>query len=134
VLLPVPEKTRLFDTYKVSKRIEQDISAVCGAYGIQLDNGTITRARICYGGMAETPRRATKCEAALTGQPWNRDTIEAAAHAMASDFTPISDVRASADYRLRVAQNLLLRFYLEHGGVDYPVRIMQRGEPGRVGA
>jgi xanthine dehydrogenase small subunit len=134
VLLPVPEKTRLFDTYKVSKRIEQDISAVCGAYGIQLDNGTITRARICYGGMAETPRRATKCEAALTGQPWNRDTIEAAAHAMASDFTPISDVRASADYRLRVAQNLLLRFYLEHGDVDYPVRIMQRGEPGRVGA
>jgi xanthine dehydrogenase small subunit len=123
ILLPEPPGNRLFGTYKVSKRIEQDISAVCGGFGVDLEEGRVVDARVCYGGMAETPRRATACEAALRGRPWARQTIDDAMAAMASDFTPITDVRASAPYRMQVAQNLLLRFYLEHGGADYPVRL-----------
>ena len=126
VLLPIPEKGRLFDTYKISKRIEQDISAVCGAFSIRMDNAFISDARVAFGGMAETPKRAIGCEQTLLGKPWNDQTISAAMQALATDFTPITDMRASAGYRMRVAQNLLQRFYLENSGAPYPVRLGQR--------
>jgi xanthine dehydrogenase small subunit len=134
LMLPVPEPEMRFGTYKVSKRSEQDISAVCGAYGIWLDNGRITRARVCYGGMAETPRRAAACERSLLNQPWDRATIENAMTALSADFTPITDVRAGAGYRMRVAQNLLLRFYLENSTAPYPVRLGGHGGGARPDA
>ncbi|MGH1454069.1 MAG: xanthine dehydrogenase small subunit [Paracoccaceae bacterium] len=105
-----------FRAYKLSKRMEQDISAVCGAFNITREGGQITAARIAFGGMAATPKRASQTEAALTGKPWSHGTIETAMQAMAQDFTPMSDMRASAGYRMKAAQNMLLRCYLESTG------------------
>jgi len=134
VILPVPDPDRLFATYKVSKRFEQDISAVCGAFSLHLENGTIRDARVCFGGMAEIPKRARVCEKTLNGSPWNQRTIDGAMRALAEDFAPITDMRASAEYRMRVAQNLLQRFYLEHSAQAYPVRLSRRFEADRVDA
>lgn len=122
IKLPNPPDSQLFATYKISKRFEQDISALCGAFVLQVEDGQITNARVCFGGMAGTPKRATHCETALIGQPFVQQTISAGMHAMRDDYTPMSDMRASANYRMQVAQNLLQRFYLEHSDVDYPVR------------
>ena len=123
ILLPVPLGDQLFATYKVSKRFEQDISAVCGAFSLRIENGTIKNARVCFGGMAEIPKRAMACEQALNGSSWNLETINQAMQAMLEDFTPLTDMRASAQYRMRVAQNLLQRFFLEHTAKPYPVRL-----------
>jgi xanthine dehydrogenase small subunit len=128
VLLPIPDPGRLFATYKISKRIEQDISAVCAAFSVRVDNDVISDARVAYGGMAEIPKRAIGCEQALLGKPWSNQTISVAMQELATDFTPITDMRASASYRMRVAQNLLHRFYLENSGVPYPVRLGQQHE------
>ena len=111
------ETTEHFRCYKIAKRYDQDISAVCGAYWLQLDAGTVTDARICYGGMAAIPQRATRCEAALRGGPWNEATVAAAIAALEEDYRPLTDLRASSAYRRRVAGNLLQRFYLETGGI-----------------
>ena len=102
-----------FRVYKVSKRIEQDISAVCGAFGVTIAEGVVQTCRIGLGGMAATPVRARNTEAALLGQPWCEATIRSAMTILAAEFQPISDMRASAAYRSRVAGNLLLRFFLE---------------------
>ncbi len=123
ILLPVPAEDQLFATYKISKRFEQDISAVCGAFCLQIENAIITNARICFGGMAETPKRTRACEQALNGNTWGQETINHAMQAMAGDFTPLTDMRASASYRMRVAQNLLQRFFLENTSNPYPVRL-----------
>ena len=101
-------------SYKWSKRIDQDISAVCAAFALRIDDGLVASARIAFGGMAAVPARARQTEAALVGHAWTGATIEAAVATLALDFTPISDMRASADYRLRAAGNLLRRFHLEH--------------------
>ena len=106
-------------TYKVSKRFDQDISALCGAFAVKLEGSKIADARVAFGGMAAVPKRAERCEAALEGSDLSDDTIARAAAELARDFTPISDARASADYRAHVAGNLLKRFYLE----------VARGEP-----
>ena len=103
-------------SYKISKRFDQDISALCAAFAIDLERGVIRSARIAFGGMAATPKRAAACEAALRGKVWSDAVCEQAAAALASDYTPISDMRASAAYRLKVAQNLLRKFRLETGG------------------
>lgn len=129
IRLPVPPENQLFATYKVSKRFEQDISALCGAFAVQVEDSTISNARICFGGMAETPKRATACEQALVGKTWSQETINEAMQAMLMDFTPLTDMRASASYRMRVAQNLLQRFFLEHTAVPYPVRLGLRHAP-----
>jgi xanthine dehydrogenase small subunit len=123
VLIPYPSVDQNFRSYKISKRIEQDISAVCGAFSLELQNGTVNAARVCYGGMAATPKRATHCESALIGNAWCEQTIAQAMQSLEKDFSPISDMRASASYRMAVAQNLLRRFYLETSGKDYPVRL-----------
>jgi len=100
--------------YKISKRFDCDISAVCAALAIELDAaGAIGAARLAFGGMAATVERAAQAEAALVGQPWSEATLTAAQAALARDFTPLSDMRASSAYRLQVAQNLLRRFWLE---------------------
>lgn len=113
IRVPVGVSGLRFHTYKVSKRLDQDISAVCGAYALILEAGRVRDARICYGGMAATPKRAHGAETALRGRPWNETTLEAAMEAMDADYQPLSDMRASAAYRSRVARNLLRRLYLE---------------------
>ena len=128
VRIPLSPAARRFASYKISKRFDQDISALCGAYAFDLDNGRITKARIAYGGMAAVPKRALHAEAALTGQPWSRASIEAALPALALDYAPLSDMRASAAYRMQVAQNLLLRFFVEHSGNPVPTRVAELEE------
>jgi xanthine dehydrogenase small subunit len=116
---------QVFKMYKVSKRIEEDISAVVGAFCIGIKNSTVVHVRLAFGGMAEIPKRALLCEQALLQKPWNIETIDAACSALLNDFEPISDVRASARYRLLVAQNLLKKYFFESqsaqpiGVVDY---------------
>jgi xanthine dehydrogenase small subunit len=100
--------------YKVSKRRDEDISSVAVGISITIDEGRITACRLAYGGMAATPKRAPQAEAALAGQPWGEAAFRAAMAALPGDFTPLTDMRASAAYRMRAAQNLLLRFWLEH--------------------
>jgi xanthine dehydrogenase small subunit len=113
VEVPLPSPSLQFRTYKVSKRHDSDISTVCAAFAIKVDQGTIREARIAFGGMAATPKRASHTEAVLAGQPWTEATLRAARTALATDYTPLADMRASAEYRMKVAQNLLERFYLE---------------------
>jgi xanthine dehydrogenase small subunit len=107
--------------YKISKRFDQDISAVCGCFNVTVEGGRATSARIAFGGMAGVPKRAAKAEAALIGRDWTAATIEAAAQAMAGDFTPLSDMRASAAYRMQVAQNLLRRYFHDLSGTAVSV-------------
>ena len=99
--------------YKISKRFDSDISAVCAALAIELDGGRVAAARLVYGGMAAIVKRAASAEAALLGQPWDEAALQAAQTALAVDFKPLSDMRASSGYRMQVAQNLLRRFWLE---------------------
>jgi xanthine dehydrogenase small subunit len=108
-----PDRLRV---YKLSKRFDQDISAVCGAFYITVQDGIVTDARIAFGGMAGIPKRARHVEAAITGQPWAIETIDAAWDAWAQDFAPLSDMRASARYRLDAARNMLTRCFLEDLG------------------
>ena len=102
--------------YKVSKRFDQDISALLGCFNVTLAGGTVQAARIAFGGMAGIPKRAAHVEAALIGRPWTPATVAAAQAEFARDFTPLSDMRASAAYRLRSAQNLLTRYLHDLAG------------------
>ncbi len=114
--IPLPQPADVVASYKWSKRFDQDISGVCTAYRLRLDGELVGSIRVACGGMAATVRRAHACEAALTGQTWSQASIDAGIAALAQDFAPISDMRATADYRLRASQNLLQRFYLETRG------------------
>ncbi len=111
--VPFPAAGSLFRAYKISKRRDSDISAVCAGLWLELDGDTITAARLGFGGLAATARRSTLTEATLIGQPWTEATLRAAQAALAQDFAPLSDMRATATYRLKVASNLLERFWLE---------------------
>jgi xanthine dehydrogenase small subunit len=122
VIVPKLAKGRIFHIAKLSKRFDQDISAVCLGLSVGVEHSQITDARIAFGGMAATPKRAAAAEAALTGKAWTWDSIGKAAEALAADYTPISDMRASADYRLEAAQNLLCRAYVETTGMPTDVR------------
>lgn len=123
IRIPRPTAGQLDAAYKISKRRDEDISSVACGISLTVEGGVIGSARIAYGGMAGTPMRAKGAEAALTGQRWSREVFEAAAAAIAGDFTPLSDWRATADYRSKAAGNLLVRFYLEQEGADAPVRL-----------
>ena len=114
--ITVPVGAEMFRAYKVSKRFDQDITAVLGCFNLDISDGTVRSARIAYGGMAGIPKRAAAVEAALIGQRWSEATIEAALPAFAEDFTPLTDMRASAGYRLDVAQNLLRRYFADFTG------------------
>jgi xanthine dehydrogenase small subunit len=116
IVLPKRRRAMQVAFYKNSKRNEQDISAVCTAIAISVDGGTVTQCRIGYGGMAGVPKRALRTEHALIGKPWNEAQVRAAMQAVTDDFTPMSDMRASAGYRLQIAQNHLLRFWYESQG------------------
>jgi xanthine dehydrogenase small subunit len=119
VRVPRRREGRSFRSYKISKRFEQDISAVCLGICVERANGRVAAARVAFGGMAPVPKRAEHCERALTGADWKPASMEEAVEALARDFQPISDVRASGAYRLRVAGNLLRRFFAE---IDRPDR------------
>jgi xanthine dehydrogenase small subunit len=123
VSVPLPAPGRRVATYKVSKRIDQDISAVCAAFAVDVRNGMVSAARIAYGGMAPVPQRARHAEAALVGASWSLEAIEASMAALTLDFHPITDMRASAAYRERVAANLLKRFFLEQGAGTAALRV-----------
>ena len=112
----IPEQPNNLKCYKITKRFDQDISTLCGCFNITRHSGKITSARIAFGGMAETPRRATSVETALIGKLWTQDTITAAVTKFSTDYQPISDVRASAAYRAQTAQNLLQRYFDETFG------------------
>ena len=118
ILVPMPTGNEKIASYKLSKRFDQDISAVCGAYRLIVDNDKVTDIRIAYGGMAEVPKRATAAESALIGTIWNEDAVIAAGSALAEDFVPINDMRSTATYRAQTCSNLLRRFYLETSGVQ----------------
>lgn len=112
----IPAKAPDLACYKLSKRFDQDISAVCGCFNVTLRAGRVEEARIAFGGMAGIPKRAAHVEAALQGQPWTEETVRAALSAFARDFTPMTDMRASADYRQEGARNMLLRYFHERSG------------------
>jgi xanthine dehydrogenase small subunit len=113
VRIPRPSPEMLVRIVKLSKRFDSDISGVCGAFALRIEDGVVTRARIAFGGMAGIPARAPGCEAALTGQAWTEATVEAAAQALADDYSPLDDLRGSAGYRRKVAANLLRRIWAE---------------------
>ena len=113
IAVPRAAFDRQLRAFKISKRFDCDISALCAALAIELDGDNVKSVRLSYGGMAGIVKRGAKAEAALVGQPWNQASVNAAKAALAEDFTPLSDMRASAAYRLQVAQNLLQRFWLE---------------------
>ncbi len=112
----IPRQADRLRCHKLSKRFDQDISAVCGCFSITVMDGRVTAARIAFGGMAGIPARARHVEAALIGQPWIAATIDRAMQAFAQDFVPLSDMRASAGYRLQTAANMLRRYFLEDTG------------------
>lgn len=115
--IPVLPESDCFAVYKISKRRDEDISALCGAFRIALDaDNVVTDARIAFGGMAGTPMRATDVENFLKGKPWNQETAEAAQGLLKSAYKPLSDWRATAEYRSMTAGNLMLRFYAETMG------------------
>ena len=112
--VPLQAMERQVRGYKISKRFDCDISALCGGFSIEVgSDNTVAALRLAFGGMAGTVKRAALAEAALLGQPWTQEKVRAAQAALAHDFQPLSDMRASAAYRLQVAQNLLQRFWLE---------------------
>jgi xanthine dehydrogenase small subunit len=119
----IPAAAPALRCYKLSKRFDQDISAVCGCFNVTSEEGLVTAARVAFGGMAGTPKRAAAVEAALTGRPWTVGTVAAARAAFAEDFTPMSDLRASAAYRLTAAQNLLVRYWHDLAGT--PVSVLE---------
>jgi len=111
--VPLPRAGVRFRTYKLAKRFDQDISSVCAAFALTLDGDIVKEARIAFGGMAATPKRAAAAESLLTGRAWSEETLKEAMAALARDYAPLSDMRASSAYRMKTAQNLLRRFWLE---------------------
>ena len=111
--VPLAGAQRQVRAYKISKRFDSDISAVCAGLAIELDGDRVSEVRLAFGGMAGIVKRAARAEAAVQGQPWTQATVRAAQAALAEDFAPLTDMRASAAYRMQVAQNLLQRFWLE---------------------
>jgi xanthine dehydrogenase small subunit len=116
IVVPKPESGEWLGTYKISKRMEDDISAVSLSIQLHLQNGHITAARVGVGGVAATPVRAMETEATLIGQPWNEATLQCAQATIQQEFSPVSDLRASADYRRQLMGQLLRRAWLESTG------------------
>jgi xanthine dehydrogenase small subunit len=113
VRVPLPQP-RLVGFTKVAKRRFDDISSVAVGFGLDVEDGVVRRARIGLGGVAATPLRARATEEALTGRPWTRETVRAAAEVMAAEGTPLDDHRASAAYRSAMLRQALLKFAAEH--------------------
>jgi xanthine dehydrogenase small subunit len=129
IVVPRPAENSHFAVYKISKRRDEDISALCGAFNLTLDaDGRVDAIRIAFGGMAATPKRATHVEDLLTGQAWSWGVISAARDAFDDDYQPLTDWRASAEYRSLAAKNLLTRFFLETAGAPTELRRFEKEE------
>jgi xanthine dehydrogenase small subunit len=126
VRIPAPTPGMWVSAYKVSKRFDQDISAVAAAFALRIEDGRVASVRLAFGGMAAVAARAPATERALLKALWQEASIDAAVARLAEDFKPLTDMRASSAYRLQAAGNLLRRFYFEHGsshgGADEPTR------------
>ncbi len=129
IRLPLPASGTSLHCYKLSKRFDQDISAVCVAFHLELANDRVNSVRIACGGLAPIVKRALHCEQALLGRPWTEETVEQGMAAFARDFDPITDMRASAAYRLQAGKNLLRRLYLETRG-ELPETVYSYGRQG----
>ncbi len=115
--MPDAPEDAYFAVYKISKRRDEDISALLGAFYLALDaEGCVETCRIAFGGMAATPKRAKAVEAALIGRPWSWNTVASVRDAFDEDYQPLSDWRATSEYRSLAAKNLLTRFFLETAG------------------
>jgi xanthine dehydrogenase small subunit len=125
IRVPLPQAEQQFRCYKISKRFDQDISAVLGAFRVRLEAGKVADVRIAYGGTAAIPKRAIGCEQALLGRRWTEATIARGRAALARELAPISDMRASAAYRLLVAQNLLTKFHVETSAPAALTRVLE---------
>jgi xanthine dehydrogenase small subunit len=123
IVIPRVTLSPKFSVWKVSKRMDDDISAVLGAFNLHLNEGVVMSARVAFGGMAAVPARAKCCEQTLIGQPLNEETLARASRALSEDFQPLSDFRGSGRYRLAVAQNLLRRLMLQSGDVQMPLEV-----------
>ncbi len=121
--ISIPRQDDTLRCYKLSKRFDQDISAVCGCLAITRDGNRIAKARIAFGGMAGIPKRANAAEAALEGQTFSEGSFHRAMRAMEDDFEPLSDMRASAAYRMQTAQNMLLRYFHDLSGT--PTNVLE---------
>ena len=127
IRLPVPSARGRLRCYKLSKRFDQDITAVLGCFDVAVEGGTVTVARLAYGGMAGVPKRAEHAEAALAGQPWSEAAVRAAMAALERDFTPLTDMRASAAYRMQGAKNLLMKYFIETTEPETATRLVGPG-------
>ena len=116
--VPAPAAGLQLRGYKISKRFDCDISAVCAGFAITLDGEQVREVRLAFGGMAAVVKRAAHAEAAIAGKAWTQASVRAAQDALAHDYTPLTDMRASRDYRLQVARNLLQRLWLETRAQD----------------
>ena len=125
IVVPRPVKGDLHAAYKISKRRDEDISSVAAAFRITVADGRITDARIAFGGMAATPKRARNAEAALIGADFSEAAFLAAADRLGDDFTPLTDWRASSGYRLKVAQNLFRRFWAEQSDAGADAQLVR---------
>lgn len=119
----IPAQAPGLRCYKLSKRFDQDISAVCGCFNVTVEAGRVTEARIAFGGMAGTPKRASHAEAALVGKDWTLANVQAAMQAMTQDYQPMTDMRASSAYRMKTAQNMGIRYFHDLAGV--PVSVLE---------
>lgn len=124
IRIPIPGDQARLRVYKLSKRYDQDISTVCGAFWLELAGDRITDARFAYGGMAATPARAIEAERAVVGERFDAATFDAASGAIARDFSPLADMRSSAAYRSMAAANLLSRLHLDLAGVTRDLDVM----------
>jgi xanthine dehydrogenase small subunit len=117
IAIPAAQKSQ-FRTYKISKRFDQDISAVCFVGSVLLKQDVVAEVKLAYGGMAATPARAARAEAVLRGKPWDEATVSRAMDALSEDFSPLTDMRATKAYRSAIARNLVLKFWFETRGVQ----------------
>ncbi len=118
IKVPKPTQGEFLRIYKISKRFDDDISAICLGLSLHIANGIVVKASVGVGGVAATPVRAIKTEAALAGQDWSKATIDHAIKVIRAEFSPISDMRASGAYRTQVLGNLLQRYWLESQGLQ----------------
>jgi xanthine dehydrogenase small subunit len=125
ILVLLPRPSGQFRCYKISKRFDQDISALLGAFHLELDRGRVAQIRIAFGGMAAVPKRARACEQALLGRPWTAATVARGRAELAREFAPISDMRAGAAYRLLAAQNLLTKLQIETTAPAVATRVLE---------
>jgi xanthine dehydrogenase small subunit len=111
--IPLLKDGTTFTTYKLSKRFDQDISTVIGAYCLRIEGGKVAELRAAYGGMGATTARAKHVEAVLTNQPWTAESLKDIDALIAQDFQPMTDHRGTDAYRLRAAANLVRRLQIE---------------------